>query len=38
MRFIESDAIRNEKPAEIMTIKVISGFAKVKKPLPGESP
>jgi hypothetical protein len=33
MRFMESDAIRHEKPAEIMTIKVISGFAKMKKAL-----
>jgi hypothetical protein len=32
-RFKESDAIRHETPAEIMTIKVISGFAKMKNSL-----
>jgi len=30
---MESEAIRHETPAEIITIKVISGFAKMKKAL-----
>ena len=30
---MESDAIKHERPAEIMTIKVISGFAKMKNSL-----
>jgi hypothetical protein len=30
---MDSDAIRHETPAEIMTIRVISGLAKVRKAL-----